>query len=233
MPALYLVATPIGNLEDITYRAVRILGAVGLIAAEDTRTTRKLLNRYGVRNRLVSFHNYSGPGRVQGLIDLLAAQDVALVSDAGTPGISDPGYPLVKAAIQQGVPVIPVPGPSAINAALVASGLPTDQFVYSGFMPRKGGERRTLLGKLAAEVRTAVVFESPHRLLKALSDMADLLPDRPLAVCRELTKLHEEVFRGSAAGALQHFTQPRGEFTLVLGGASLSAAVYWTGTSAH
>ena len=108
MPALYLVATPIGNLEDITYRAVRILGAVGLIAAEDTRTTRKLLNRYGVRNRLVSFHNYSGPGRVQGLIDLLAAQDVALVSDAGTPGLSDPGYPLVKAAIQQGVPVIPV-----------------------------------------------------------------------------------------------------------------------------
>lgn len=227
MPVLYLVATPIGNLEDVSLRALRILGEVGVIAAEDTRVTRKLLTRHGIKNRLVSYHQFSGPERVQRLIETLAGQDVALVSDAGMPNISDPGYALVKAAIQHGIQVTPIPGPSALISAVAVSGLPTDQFVYLGFVPRKPGDRRRLLGALTEERRTAVFFESPHRLHRTLDDLIAVVPERPLAVCRELTKLYEEVFRGDPAGARAHFAQPRGEFTLVVGGRPLVASAYW------
>ena len=229
MPVLYIVATPIGNLEDVTLRALRVLGEVGLIAAEDTRTTRRLLTKHGIRARLVSYHQYSDPARVRGLMDTLKTQDIALVSDAGTPGISDPGYSLVRAAIQQGYPVIAVPGPSAVVAALAVSGLPTDQFVYLGFLPRRATERRRLLASLVTEARTVVAFESPHRIQKTLQDLAQVLGQRPLAVCRELTKMYEEVFRGNAGEALAHFVKPRGEFTLVLGGCGLTRDDYWEG----
>lgn len=227
MPVLYVVATPIGNLEDVTLRALRVLGEVGLIAAEDTRTTRHLLTKHGIRARLASYHQFSDPARVRGLMDALKTQDVALVSDAGTPGISDPGYSLVRAAIQQGYPVIAVPGPSAVVAALAVSGLPTDQFVYLGFLPRRTAERRRLLASLVAEARTVVAFESPHRIRKTLQDLAQLLGERPLAVCRELTKVYEEVYRGNPEEALDYFVKPRGEFTLVLGGCGLAGDDYW------
>lgn len=227
MPVLYVVATPIGNLEDVTLRALRVLSQVGVIAAEDTRTTRKLLARHHLTGRLVSYHRFSGPGRVQALVDLLADQDVALVTDAGTPAVSDPGHGLVLAAIRAGVRVVPVPGPSAAVAALAASGLPTERVTFDGFPPRKAGERRAAVAALQHETRTVVWFEAPHRLRKTLADLADLLPDRPLAVCRELTKVHEEIFRGSPVTALEHFSAPRGEFTLVIGGAGLSAQTYW------
>jgi 16S rRNA (cytidine1402-2'-O)-methyltransferase len=227
MGTLYLVATPIGNLEDITLRAIRILSEVFLIAAEDTRTTRKLLSRHGIRARLASFHQFSGEGRIRGLVNILEHDDVALVSDAGMPAISDPGYPLVRAALEHGFPVVGIPGPSAVLTALAVSGLPTHQFVYLGFLPRKPGERRKVLASLGGEERTVVAFESPHRMRRMLEDMTIVLPARPLALCRELTKVHEEIFRGDAAGALEHFVQPRGEFTVVIGGAELRAVDYW------
>ena len=229
MPVLYLVSTPIGNLEDVTMRALRILGEVGIIAAEDTRTTRKLLTRYGIRGRLMSYHHFSGEGRTQGLARMLATQDVALVSEAGTPNVSDPGYPLVRAALQQGFSVVPVPGPSAVIAAVAVSGLPTDRFVYLGFLPRRAGERRSLFESLLQDPRTVVAFESPHRLRKTLEDLDAVLGERPLVLCREMTKVYEEVFRGDAAEALAHFVRPRGEFTLVLGGSGFFAADYWQG----
>jgi len=232
MPRLYVVSTPIGNLEDVTLRALRILGEVSLIAAEDTRTTRKLLTRHGIRNRLVSYHQYSGEGRIKDLLAVLQTRDVALVSEAGTPGISDPGFPLIRAAAQQGIEVVPIPGASAVIAALAISGLPTDQFVYLGFLPRRAGERRRVLATLQAETRTAVVLEAPHRLHKTLQDLAELAGERPITICRELTKLHEEVYRGNAMGALAHFSIPRGEFTVVIGGCALAAETYWGTVSA-
>lgn len=222
-----MVATPIGNLEDITLRALRILSEVGLVAAEDTRTTRKLLTRHGIRARLVSYHQFSGEGRTRGLLSILKEQDVALVSEAGLPAISDPGYPLVRAVLEQGHPVTALPGPSAVLTGLAVSGLPTHQFVFLGFLPRRPGERRRLFASLEAEERTAVAFESPHRLRRTLEDLNGVLPERPLALCRELTKIHEEVYRGDAAGALEHFVQPRGEFTVVIGGAGLRSRDYW------
>jgi 16S rRNA (cytidine1402-2'-O)-methyltransferase len=225
MGTLYVVGTPIGNLEDITFRAVRVLSEVDLIAAEDTRVTRTLLNHYQITTPLSSFHEFSGPGKVRRLVERLAGQDVALVSDAGTPGISDPGFPLIRAAIEAGIAVVPIPGPSATLTALVVSGLPMHAFTYLGFMPRKSGERRRLLESLADADLTQVVYESPHRLLATLADVVAVLgPDRPLAVGRELTKKFEEIVRGPAAEVLERFRRraPRGEFTLVIG--PLSAA---------
>lgn len=218
MPVLYVVATPIGNLEDISLRALRVLREVELIAAEDTRGTRRLLRAYGIRTPLTSFHEYSGEAKVGRLIEELKDKDIALVSEAGTPGISDPGYDLVHAAIEAGVRIVVVPGPSAVTSAVAVSGLNGDRFVFIGFLPRRKVERCRLLESLAGEARTLVAFEAPHRLQEALKNILDILGDRQIAVCRELTKLHEEVFRGTVSGALQHFTGPRGEFTLVIGG---------------
>jgi 16S rRNA (cytidine1402-2'-O)-methyltransferase len=220
MPTLYIVATPIGNLEDISRRALRILGEVGLIAAEDTRKTKRLLTTYGIKTPLTSYHEHNKQQKLPHLLNYLEERDVALVSEAGMPGISDPGYELIATAIQRDIPVVPIPGPSAIIAALAASGLPAYQFTYLGFLPRRKGERRRFLESLAAEPRTLVAFESPRRLRTTLSDMVEVLGNRRVAVCRELTKLHEEIFRGTISEAIEHFLQPRGEFTLVIEGES-------------
>lgn len=219
MPTLYVVATPIGNLEDVTLRALRVLQEASLIAAEDTRTTRKLLSHYGIKARLTSYHEHNKGAKIPYVLDALRHDDVALVSESGMPAVSDPGYDLVAAAAEAGVPVVAVPGPSAVVAALAVSGLPTRQFTFVGFLPRRRGERRRLLSTLADQPQTIVAFESPHRLLAALSDLLTVLGDRRIAVCRELTKLHEEVFRGRISEAIAHFQEPRGEFTLVLEGA--------------
>ena len=222
MGTLYLVATPIGNLEDITLRALRVLGEVKLIGAEDTRQTRKLLDRYQIHTPIVSYHEHNKQARLDRMLQALSAGDVALVSDAGTPGLSDPGFELVRAAVSGGYRVVPVPGPSAPMAALVASGLPTDAFVFLGYLPRRTAERRRLLGRLAHEPRTMLAFEAPHRVLAALQDLEDAFgPGRPMAVARELTKVHEEIYRGDVGQVRAHFESepPRGEFTLVLGGA--------------
>ena len=220
MPSLYVVATPIGNLEDISLRALRVLGEVGFIAAEDTRRTRRLLGRYGLRTPLTSYNEHNRKAKLPQVLGHLAEQDVALVSEAGMPGISDPGYELVTACIERDIPVVPVPGASAVITALAVSGLPIRQFIYLGFLPRRRGERRRLLEPLALQTRTLIVLESPHRLLGALDDLIGALGDRRVAVCRELTKLHEEVFRGKLIQAREHFTEPRGEFTLVIEGHS-------------
>jgi len=197
VPALYLIATPIGNLEDISLRALRLLSEVKLIAAEDTRTTRQLLAAYKIKAPVTSYHEHNKRQKIGYLLDFLKEKDVALVSEAGMPGLSDPGYELVVAAIRQGTPVIPVPGATALIAALVISGLPSNQFLYLGFLPRRFGERRRLLQSVTNEPRTLVAFETPHRLQETLSDMIEILGDRKVAVCRELTKIHEEVFRAS------------------------------------
>ena len=218
MPTLYVVATPIGNLEDITLRALRILGEVDLIAAEDTRITRRLLDRHGIQTPVTSYHEHNKRSRLPSLLATLREKDVALVSDAGTPGLSDPGAELVSAAAEAGVTVVPIPGPSAVTSAIAVSGLPGDDFVYLGFLPRKRGERRALLESASTERRTLVAFETPHRLLRALADVLETLGDRRITVCRELTKLHEEVFRGTVSEALAYFAEPRGEFTLVIEG---------------
>jgi 16S rRNA (cytidine1402-2'-O)-methyltransferase len=218
---LYVVGTPIGNLEDITLRALRILGQVGLVAAEDTRKTRHLLTHYEIKTRLTSYWEHNKLSKLDHILEVLREQDVALVCNAGMPGISDPGYELIRAAIEDGISVVPVPGPSAIVTALVASGLPTDGFLYLGFLPRKRGRRVSLLASVAGERRTLVAFEAPHRLLATLEDVAESLGERQLAVTRELTKLHEEVVRGTTSELLSHFSShaPRGEVTLVIEGA--------------
>jgi 16S rRNA (cytidine1402-2'-O)-methyltransferase len=217
-PSLYVVATPIGNLEDISLRALRLLKQVKLIAAEDTRTTRNLLNHYDIKTPLTSYHEHNERTKLNYLLGRLEQEDVALVSEAGMPGLSDPGYELIAAAIEHGIPVVPIPGASAVITALVVSGLPTDQFLYLGFLPRRPGIRRRLLRSVVNEPRTLVAFEAPHRLLDALNDAMEILGDREAAVCRELTKVHEEVFRGRLSQAIAHFKQPRGEFTLVIEG---------------
>ena len=220
MTALYLVATPIGNLEDITLRALRVLREVALIAAEDTRVTRKLMAHHGISSKLISYHQHSRRSRRQELLDQLwKGNDVALVSEAGTPVISDPGSDLVSAAIDAGFEVVPVPGPSALTAALSVSGLPAGQFIYLGFLPRRHGPRCRLLTGLVREGRKLVAFEAPHRLRISLTDILTVLGDRPITVCREMTKRHEELYRGSVRKALEHFREPRGEFTLVVDGA--------------
>ena len=218
MPILYVVGTPIGNLEDISLRAVRILREVGLVAAEDTRKTRRLLNAYNIETPLTSYHEHSSRAKLDYLLSHLEKEDLAMVSEAGMPGLSDPGYDLIIAAIDRGVSVVPVPGPSAVITALVVSGLPTDQFVYVGFLPRRKGHRQRLLSSISDESRTIVAFEAPHRLRGALADVEEILGDRRVSVCRELTKVHEEVFRGRVGQAREHFAQPRGEFSLVIEG---------------
>ena len=225
MPKLYLVATPIGNLEDITLRALRVLREVDLIAAEDTRMTRRLTQRYEIDTPITSYHEHNRRAMLPRLLDALAEKDVALVSDAGTPGISDPGCELVEASWEAGHQVVPVPGASAVTAALAASGVCADRFLFTGFPPRRRGARRALLESLAAERRPLVIFEAPHRLLDTLTDIDELFGDRRIAVCRELTKLHEEVFRGTASEALGHFQERRGEFTLVIEAAAATESV--------
>jgi len=216
--ALFVVATPIGNLEDISLRALRTLREVKLIAAEDTRRTRRLLVTYDIKTRVTSYHEHNKWAKLDYILGCLEDGDVALVADAGMPGMSDPGYELIVAASQRGIPVIPIPGPSVIVTALVVSGLPTEQFIYLGFLPRRAGERRRFLKSVADEYGTVIVLESPHRLLAALGDILLTLGDREVAVCRELTKVHEEIFRGTISQAIEHFTEPRGEFTLVIKG---------------
>jgi 16S rRNA (cytidine1402-2'-O)-methyltransferase len=215
---LYVVATPIGNLEDISLRALRLLGEVKLIAAEDTRKTRHLLNAYGIETPLTTYHEHSKRAKLEYLLGYLEKEDLALVSEAGMPGLSDPGYDLIVAAVERGISVVPIPGASAAITALVVSGLPTDQFVYVGFLPRRKGQRQRLLGSIADESRTIVAFETPHRLRETLNDTLEILGDRRISVCRELTKVHEEIFRGRVSQAREHFVEPRGEFSLVIEG---------------
>ncbi len=221
MGTLYLVATPIGNLEDITLRALRVLKEVALIAAEDTRTAHLLLAHYGISTPVTSYFEGNWRQKTGRILRQLEEGDVALVSEAGMPGLSDPGYELVRAALERGFPVTAVPGPTALVTALVLSGLPTDRFLYVGFLPRRASERRALLAELAGVRWTLVAFEAPHRLQESLADLEAVLGDRPIAVCRELTKMFEEVWRGTVSGARAHFAdrEPRGEFTLVIGGA--------------
>jgi len=218
MPTLYVVATPIGNLEDISLRALRTLREAKLIAAEDTRKTKRLLATYDIRTPMTSYHEHNKWSKLDYILNHLEGGDVALVSEAGMPGISDPGYELVVAASRRGIPLVPIPGPSIVITALAISGLPTGKFSYIGFLPRKANDRRRLLESVADESATIVVLETPHRLLVALNDILLILGDRKVAVCRELTKIHEEVFRGTISQAVKHFTEPRGEFTLVIEG---------------
>ena len=217
---LYLVATPIGNLEDITLRALRVLKEADVVACEDTRQTQKLLQHYGIRKQLVSYHEHNELTRAAELvIEMEQGAHVALVSDAGMPLISDPGHRLVALCLRHNLPVIPVPGPSAFVAALAASGLPVDEFLFVGFLPSRGGERRRALGKLSGEMRTLVFYEAPHRLLDTLRDTLTVLGNRPAAVARELTKLHEEIHRDTLDHLIGHLQvrPPRGEITLLIG----------------
>jgi 16S rRNA (cytidine1402-2'-O)-methyltransferase len=218
---LYVVATPIGNLEDITYRAVRILKEAGLIACEDTRQTRKLLDHYSIATPTTSYHEHNEAARAEELVNKLeAGVTVAQVSDAGMPGISDPGYRVIKLAIERGIAVVPVPGPSALITALVGSGLPTDAFEFLGFLPAKSGQRRTTLESLREIQQTVVVYEAPHRIREALEDIvAALGSDRPVVIARELTKIHEEFIRGTAAQVLSQVQgrDLKGEITLLIG----------------
>jgi len=225
MPGLlYIVATPIGNLEDISYRAVRVLGEADVIACEDTRQSRKLLDHYGIHKPTISYHDHNEAERTAELTArLCAGETVALVSDAGMPLISDPGYRLVRAAIENGIAVHPVPGASAAVAALAASGLPTDQFHFGGFLPHKPGQRARVLQALAAEEATVIFYEAPHRILEALEAIGSALGARPIVVARELTKLHEEFLRGSASeirAQLAARDAIKGEFTLLIGKAA-------------
>ncbi len=221
MGALYLVATPIGNLEDITLRALRILREARLIAAEDTRHTRKLLTHFAIATPTISYHEHSPLERQERLLAELAQGDVALVSDAGTPAISDPGQELVRAALAAGYPVVPIPGAVAAITALIASGLPTDRFTYLGFLPRRPQERRATLAAVATLPHTLIVYEAPHRLLATLDDLLATLGDRQAVVARELTKLHEQWLRGPLSQLRQQCADlgPRGEYTLVIAGA--------------
>jgi 16S rRNA (cytidine1402-2'-O)-methyltransferase len=226
---LEVVATPIGNLGDLTPRAREVLLSADLIAAEDTRRTSTLLSAIGISGKLISLHEHNETSRIESLVaELLAGKVVALVSDAGTPLLSDPGYALVRAAAAAGIEVRAIPGASALTAALSIAGLPTDRFVFEGFLPARAGERRAVLARLAAEQRTVVLFEAPHRIAAALADLSQLFgPERRAVVARELTKLHEAVYRGSlaelAAAALSDPNMARGEITLLIEGVGESA----------
>jgi 16S rRNA (cytidine1402-2'-O)-methyltransferase len=220
-PTLYLVATPIGNLEDITLRALRVLQGVDLIACEDTRQTQRLLNHYGITTRTISYHEHNEMTKAAELVvDLESGARIALVTDAGMPGISDPGFRLISLAIRHQVPVVPIPGASAFLAALVASGLPTDSFRFSGFLPAKRGERRTLLESVRTSPRTQVFYEAPHRVLATLEDIVEALgPERQVVVAREVTKMHEEFLRGHAGEVLETLKSRgdvKGEITLLI-----------------
>jgi 16S rRNA (cytidine1402-2'-O)-methyltransferase len=219
---LYLVATPIGNLDDITYRAVKILSGVDLIAAEDTRKSKILLDHYQIHKELISYFAFNEAKRTPELIaKLKQGLSIAVVSDAGTPGISDPAYRLVHAAIDEGINIIPIPGASAFIAALIASGLPTESFVFEGFLPHKKG-RKTKLEELSRETRTVVLYESPHRILKTLGELLNFFGERKIVIARELTKKFEEIFRGTISEAKQHFTSKsiKGEFVVIISGYS-------------
>ncbi len=216
---LYIVSTPIGNLEDITLRAIRTLKEVDFIAAEDTRHSHILLQKYEIKTPMLSYHSYSSDAKLEKIISILKdGGKVALISDAGTPGISDPAYSLIRRAIEENIPISPIPGASSLLAGVVMSGLPMHQFLYLGFLPLKKG-RQTLLKSLSDETRTIVIFEAPHRLMRTLSDLNEYLGNRHISVCREITKIHEEVIRGTIKDAIDHFskTPPRGEFVLLLG----------------
>jgi 16S rRNA (cytidine1402-2'-O)-methyltransferase len=233
---LYIVATPIGNLEDITLRALRILKEVDLIAAEDTRVTRRLLSHYDIHTPLTAYHQHSKGRRSEEILEkLLSGQSVAVVSDAGTPGISDPGHELIRMCIDGGVPVVSIPGPSAMISALVSSGLPTAHFSFEGFPPRKEGERRAFFRGLRTDPRTIVLYESPLRLLPTLKSALVELGDRRVAVAREITKLFEEIFRGTLSEAIERFTLPkaRGEITVVIEGAAPEEASLREDSSAN
>lgn len=220
---LYVVGTPIGNLEDISLRAIRILQQVALIAAEDTRHTGKLLQHLHIATPQLSYYEHNSRGRIPQLLERLQqGQDIALVTDAGMPGIADPGYELVQACQTAAIPVVSIPGPSAVVTALSGAGLPCDRFIFEGFLPSKGPERRERLQALQTESRTIVLYEAPHRLLQTLQDLADVLgADRTIVTARELTKRYETFWRGTLATAIAHYTDqaPQGEFTLVLAGA--------------
>ena len=218
MYTLYVVATPIGNLEDISLRALRILKEVKLIAAEDTRKTSRLLNHYQIATPMTSYYEHNKLVKLNRMLSYLEEGDMALVSEAGMPGISDPGYELIVAALEHGIPVVPIPGASAVTTALAVSGLATDRFTFLGFLPNKSVGRRRLLENIAAEKGTLIVLEAPHRVQDSLKDILATLGDRRIAVCRELTKIHEEIFRGTVSEALAHFTAPKGEFTLIIDG---------------
>ena len=237
-PALYLVATPIGNLEDITLRAVRVLKEVDQIACEDTRQTQKLLNHYGITTRTVSYHEHNEMTRATELVkEMQEGASVALVTDAGMPGISDPGYRLISLAIRHHVPVVPIPGASAFLAALVASGLPTDSFRFSGFLPAKRGERRAVLEAIRTSPRTQVFYEAPHRIVEALSDVVEVLgQNRHVVIAREVTNLHEEFLRGRASEVLETLKSRdgvKGEITLLIGKAEEAEARVSTGDPAR
>jgi len=226
--SLYIVPTPIGNLEDITFRAVRVLKEVDLIAAEDTRHTQVLLNHYDIRTSVTSYHEHNERGKARELVEQLRqGRSIALLSDAGTPMISDPGYRLVVEAIRAGVQVIPLPGPSAVTAALSAAGLPTDRFGFEGFLPAKKSERRSALEALKKDTKTLIFYEAPHRLKETLADVAEIFGDREVAIGREISKVHEEFLRGALRGILATVEQQtvRGEITLVVQGATSGAPV--------
>ena len=214
---LYLIATPIGNLEDVTFRAIRLLGDVSLIAAEDTRRTAKLLNRYKITTPAASLHEHNEKRRTPSLIKRLeAGQSIALVTDAGTPLLSDPGLHLVRTAIERGIPIDPVPGASAILAALAVSGLVENQFTFLGFPPNRSHARKKWFETLTSETRPLIIFEAPHRLLGSLRDMAEVFGNRQVAVCREMTKVHQEFVNGPILSVLDRLSSPRGEFTIVV-----------------
>lgn len=223
MGTLYLVPTPVGNLEDITYRALKVLKEADLILAEDTRTSGILLKHFEIKNAMLSYHKFNEHQTVDRVVDRLrAGETVAVVSDAGTPGISDPGFLVAREAIKAGVEVITLPGATAFVPALVSSGLPCDKFCFEGFLPQKKG-RQTRMEALREETRTMIFYESPHRVVKTLTQFVEIFgPERPVSVCREISKIHEESVRGSLQEVLAHFQEkePRGEFVIVLGGKS-------------
>ncbi|MGE5138769.1 MAG: 16S rRNA (cytidine(1402)-2'-O)-methyltransferase, partial [Rudaea sp.] len=222
MPVLYLVGTPIGNLEDITPRALQVLRDVSLIAAEDTRTAKQLLAHFDIRTPVTSYYEHNKLTKLDRILQALEMGDVAVVSEAGMPGLSDPGYELVRAALARNVQIVPVPGPSAILAALVGSGLAADGFYYLGFLPREPRLRRRLLRSVARETTTLIAFEAPHRLCETLQDLEEILDGREIAAARELTKVFEEFQRGPIPEVRRYFEEhePRGEFTLVIAGAA-------------
>lgn len=218
---LYVVSTPIGNLEDLTYRAVRVLSEVDIVACEDTRHSQKLLHHYGIKTKTVSYHEHNERDRAGELLaSIKSGLDVAVVSDAGTPGISDPGFRVVRMALEAGLRVVPIPGPTALVSALVASGLPSDDFFFAGFLPARSGARRTRLADLAAIPSTLVFYEAPHRIVASLEDAREILGERDAVVARELTKLHEEIVRGRLSELAARFSQgeqePRGEMVVVI-----------------
>jgi 16S rRNA (cytidine1402-2'-O)-methyltransferase len=218
MHTLYIVATPIGNLEDISLRALRILKEVKIIAAEDTRKTSRLLNHYQIMTPMTSYYEHNKLVKLNRMLDYLEQGDMALVSEAGMPGISDPGYELIVAAIEHGIPVVAISGASAVTSALAVAGLPTDRFTFLGFLPTKTVSRKKVLQDVIAEKSTLIILEAPHRVVDSLKDILAVLGDRRIAVCRELTKIHEEIFRGTVSVAMAHFSTPKGEFTLVIDG---------------